>query len=352
MHGTQGNQSLIYGGAATVYAKLLRAATGYDLCLVCHGASPIITFTDEDNKTAPKVFNNPQGGTYNYVPSAGDFRHNNSANDKNRHNMEEDPISAPPGYTGTWSAVTNKFGTKFTCIYCHDVHGNKNYRNLRYDPGDPTQDDDTNGVVVNFAVDSGSPCSDGSATPCDVRVNTSGPNLYKYDRDSVDIGRNGEVYNRISEWCGRCHNDYYGISGDSNMGAQDDGGSAVGDGDPTVASGGPVPWKRHPVGDVAIGQNSDLHSDDTDLADPPEVRYADTDWPPITLDGDEQPICLSCHYAHGGGNPNKSTNPNLDHSMLVFLDDSGDLTLDPASGSTYDTDEGMMRNTCNQCHDQ
>jgi cytochrome c553 len=359
MHGTQGGSSLIYGETgppATLYAKLLRAASAYDLCLSCHGESPDVT--SEGGLTPPKVVN---GTSATYTPSAGDFKHNGSASNRNRHDIGVDVSSTePPGYEGSnWngaggSYVTGKFGTTFNCIYCHDQHGNKNYRNLRYDPGTPDNDTASGGVSVTFSVytASESNCSDGTSPACDARVEVSTGNLYKYGRDNVLFFKtSGEVHNRISEWCGRCHGDFYGKSGDADMGGIDDGGTDVGEGDNNTTGS---PWKRHPVGDINIlmaSTTTNLHADATNWdRSTTTIRFADPDVD-LSNDDDEQPFCLSCHYAHGGGNPNKTTDPELDHSMLVYTDTSGGhINLD-LSGN-YSASEGRMRNVCQECHNQ
>jgi hypothetical protein len=347
MHGTEGGSSLIYGGGAPIgFEKLLRAATALDLCLFCHEANSL----GMSSPTPPDVKNNTLG----YIASAGDFMHGNSANNRNRHNLGE-VVGDPPGYTGTWSNVTGKFGTLFNCLYCHDQHGNKNYRNLRYDPGTPSNDTESVDNLVSFSVDA-SGCSDGTSAPCDVKNTDFLPadNLDKYKRDigSIQFFKTGaKDYNRISEWCGKCHNDFYGQSGNVELGGSGVDDDGVGAGDPPT----PDPWVRHPVGDVNIGQNTNLHSDFSTLgAAGYNVRYADATSPPA-VGGDEQPFCLSCHYAHGGGNPNSGTNPGLDHSMLVFTDTSGgDVNIAPPGDAAgqYQVTEGLMRNTCQRCHNQ
>ena len=136
----------------------------------------------------------------------------------------------------------------------------------------------------------------------------------------------------------------------------------VGAGDDNSSSSSP--WIRHPVGDINITlADTNLHADNCSTAgcggwlDPdivtPRTRYADGT--SAGVDGDEQPFCLSCHYAHGGGNPNFATNPNLDHSMLVFTDDQDSNSGTPGLvniESGYDITTGGMVNTCQQCHNQ
>jgi hypothetical protein len=355
MHGSQGGSSLIYGGTPTTYEKLLRSATSLDLCLWCHEN------TGGKEGNPPDVMNNTT-----YTASAGDFRDRNVAHDLNRHDIGRAGMDSvtPPGYSGAiWTNVTDKFGTTFNCIYCHDQHGNKNYRNLRYHPSDPANDGEggTDAVKVNFSVDGGSSCSDAGATPCDVEITLGGPTNSQYSRDTgyIEFFKNGDSdFNRISQWCGRCHTDFYGLSGDAggNMGGDDDP-AGVGFGDAGT------PWTRHPVGDIDINTaaNTNLHADNcstagcggwldsSKFATVERTRYADGS-EPAGIDGDEQPFCLSCHYAHGGGNPNNATNPNLDHSMLVFMDNEGDVNIEP--DADYSAADGMITNTCQQCHNQ
>ena len=79
MHGSQGEGSLIYGGAAAIYPKLLRQASVLELCLFCHGAiSPGVI--DSAGRIPPQIVSN-----ITYIPSAGDFADGGSVNEANRH---------------------------------------------------------------------------------------------------------------------------------------------------------------------------------------------------------------------------------------------------------------------------
>jgi len=64
--------------------------------------------------------------------------------------------------------------------------------------------------------------------------------------------------------------------------------------------------------------------------------------------GDDQPFCFTCHYAHGGGNPNSGGTPELDHSNLAFVDGAGKVNIE----SGYSAATGKIRNLCQQCHNQ
>lgn len=367
MHGTQGGggvPNMLYGGDADLNVKLLRAASVMDLCLTCHEANAL----GMSSPTPPDVFNNDNSV---YVPSGGDYANRGVVNEPNRHSIGLDfddvslAITGPPGHDpaapgGPWSDVTTSRGNTFNCIYCHNQHGNKNYRNLRYNPGVPSDDYDGSPTAVNvsyamYDLDVASMwtnCSDGGtvANGCDVYndEDRSNPalNRIKFDRPSVTFGRKNTIeWNRMSEWCGKCHSNFFGESGDATVsmgGAGPDG--AVGPGDDNASGNA---WVRHPVGDIYIGQGTNNHNDNT-LLNASGVRYADDTYP-SSVSADDQPFCLSCHYAHGGGNPNTGTaDATADHSNLVRVDTSNVLNL----LSTHDPSTGLMRNTCNACHNQ
>lgn len=346
MHGSQGGQSLLYEGSGT-YPKLLRASSILNLCKYCHGENnpgPV----GWDSRTPPQVFNNQLG----YIPSGGDFKDRNYASERNRHSVGTDVSSLPPpGYTGTWSDVTSKFSAEFNCLYCHDQHGNTNFRNLRYDPGDPANDSPTspNRVEVTYAYN---PSSDPNDNTKDVNywgagADTSPENKFtrtrvRFRRSPVD---NDSPARGIAAWCGKCHVQFYGASGASNMGGTSSSGG-VGAGDDNSSSSSP--WIRHPVTDMNLTTaTSNLHADLSNWSGVSgRVRHIDPDGTPGN--GDDEPFCLTCHYAHGGGNPNNATDPTLDHSNLVMVDGSGTINLD----SSYSTSSGRMRNVCQQCHNQ
>lgn len=371
MHGSQGGSAvpnLMYDGGADLNEKLLRASSVMDLCLTCHEANSL----GMSSPTPPDVFNNDNSV---YVPSGGDYANRGVVNEPNRHSigLDFDDISlattGPPGHdpvaagAGPWSDVTDFRGTTFNCIFCHAQHGNKNYRNLRYNPGVPSDDYDGSPTAVNVSyamydldnLVNWANCSDGGtfANGCDVyndeQHDTPSANRVKYDRDSVTFGRRtdgtGETYNRMSEWCSLCHTEFFGDSGSANNGGGGTSGDAVvGPGDNNAAGNA---WVRHPVGDIYIGQGTNNHNDTTTL-NASGIRYADDTYP-SAVSADDQPFCLSCHYAHGGGNPNTGTaNATSDHSNLVRIDTSNVLNL----LSTHDPATGLMRNTCNACHNQ
>jgi len=396
MHNSQGGNEMIYNSDtdasnALGKPKLLRASSILNLCLHCHGDNGFSPTTVDGRRTPPKVLNNP---TTTYVPSAGDFGNRGVEYEENRHSINNNDL-IPPGYVGAeWADVQSSFSNTFNCLYCHAQHGNTNYRNLRYDPSSPTNDKAGIGVKINYATQVGANpvptvCSDGTATPCDVFVvnpggtTAVGTNLEKYERSNVTFSVStanaaGDGTNGISQFCGKCHTNFYGSSGDANMGGAAAAGVGAGD------TGG-NPWVRHPVGDITFNQSANsgnAHVDNENLVNNANdgtftlIRYADGgNWPPggytdtaanafgtvtgtgfnTTLSG-EQPFCLTCHYAHGGGNSNHpdavggGSYAPYDHSMLVFTDNDGDVNI--KRDGTYDNTQHYMRNTCNQCHNQ
>lgn len=362
MHGSQGGQSMVYCASPpcpdVTYTKLLRHQSILELCLFCHDGTNSVAIMD--GRVPPDISNNNQ----NYVPSAGDFRHSNVDNEANRHSIGIDvTTTTPPGYDNTkviWTgtdSVTGRFGSTFNCLYCHAQHGNNNYRNLRYDPGNPVNDNQGTGVNIVYRMTNvvGTGC--GTAGTCDVENSDSGGNLptglAKYYRANVKFRRTGSDYNKISEWCGKCHSKFFGKSGNSDLGGDASPDPGVGGGDINISTS---PWKRHPVGDIDAN-NTNLHTDYSVgvsasgyLGNNKSIRVADYD----ANTSKYQPFCLSCHYAHGGGNPNNAIDPTLDHSMLAYIDSSGlvNLCKTATCGTDYDTNTGRMRNVCQQCHNQ
>jgi len=331
MHGTQGGQSMIYGGAATVYPYLIRAATIVQLCRTCHENNSL----GMSNPTPPDIWNNTLG----YTPSAGDFANRGFENEQNRHSVGSTNVT-PPGSNPT---ITISY---FSCINCHDQHGNTNYRNLKKRPGNYAGG--SSDITVSYTLDGAGTCSDGSVAPCEVNaVTTTGQgttaNLYKYNRGNVTFikatATNG--LNGIAPWCGGCHTKWHGAGGTTDVGGAVNGDTGL------------SPWIRHPVRDVNIDQaNSDLHVDRNNwasLASTVRTRAVNPDsLDPTSSSADEVPFCLSCHYAHGGGNPNYTTDSTLDHTNLVFIDGSDVINID----GTFTASTGRIRNLCEQCHNQ
>lgn len=346
MHGTQGGTSLLYEGS-TLTPKLIRASSVTNLCLYCHGSTNPGA-VGWDGRTPPQVENNQQS----YTPSAGDFKHSNFTNEPNRHSIGSDVSSMPPpGYSGTWSDVTGRYGTEFNCEYCHDQHGNTNYRNLRFNPGVPADDNASasSRVLVTYAYGASSDPDDNTKDVNYWGAGADTASANKFTRSRVRFRRapvdSDSPARGIAAWCGKCHVDFYGASGASNMGGVTSSGT-VGAGDDNSSTSSP--WVRHPVADIDITTaSSNLHVDsDAWSGTSSRARHINPDG--TSGNSDDQPFCFTCHYAHGGGNPNSGGTPELDHSNLAFVDGAGKINIE----SGYSTATGMIRNLCQQCHNQ
>ncbi|MFQ5901399.1 MAG: cytochrome c3 family protein [Thermodesulfobacteriota bacterium] len=357
IHGSQGGASMLFSPDTSTNLRLIRNNTIVSLCKYCHESNSL----SMTNPTPPDVWNNSQ----NYIPSAGDFADRGTEDDTNRHNVGASGMKStpPPGYQGgaIWDTVVDMYDgyssdpiimppmadDVFTCLYCHSQHGNKNYRNLRYDPGNPANDNSTSplAVKITYSLDSGGSCSDGVGTypNCDIdNITTSGvgpdSSLYKYNRGNVKFRKAASDTNGIAPWCGKCHSDFHGAGGDSNVG-----GSALGD---TSAWGDE--WIRHPVRDVSLGEaNTNLHADYANWSSALTNRTRHIDPNGTPGDSDDEPFCFACHYVHGGGNPGAGAS-DYNHTNLVKLDISGNLNL---QGTGTPTDY-LLRNICQQCHNQ
>ncbi len=342
MHGSQGGSSMIYGGVDAQYKGLIRAATIVQLCKTCHENNSL----GMSNPTPPDVWNNTLG----YVASAGDFNDRNPSpqNEPNRHSIDNTNLTPPGASGGGWPIAY------FSCESCHNQHGNKNYRNLHVRPGNSASD-----ITVNYRLNSTGSCSDGSASPCDVNLVTGSglpagqANLWKFNRTNVTFIKAGSASSGIARWCGGCHNDFQGAGGAANMGGSTSGDTNVGS-----------PWVRHPVRDVSINEaNANLHADRSNWAgitpSSSRVRAIDPDvTAPTTANADEEPFCLSCHYAHGGGNKLAGADPTINHSNLVMIDGNGVLNIEASPSDTFvpldsvAANRARVRNLCQQCHNQ
>ena len=318
MHGTQGGgatTNLIYDGSpVTPYAALLMSSTILDLCNYCHNG---VT-----GWSAPQVF------SPSYNAAAGDY---SSADEWTRHDVntgDSDTTTMPPGYNdtqGAWDTFRTDYydGSGLSCVFCHDQHGNANYRNLKPYPLTPlTRDPDvTTGVKVTYE-------ESFSANEPGI-VNTPLTNPARFDTSNVVYRRHeysGNVV-QISRFCGACHENFYDAPGGANVEGSTSGHNSTNN-----------QWIRHPVGGITIAQGeTNLHVDhDTSSVN---LGGASSDLRVIDLDGtvntgDEQPFCLTCHRAHGSSR----------HSSLIF----GSMGVETDGGGSED----QMTDTCQKCHNQ
>lgn len=326
MHGTQGGASMLYDGSAEPYPRLLRHSSVLNLCLYCHdgnnaGLDPpppdIWGTTMATGQTNPSAGNLCAG--YDVTPPCTDTTIN--------HSLGIDVTSTmPPGFAGGaggWSVVTAKFSTTFNCLFCHDQHGNTNYRNLRTDPGSST------GVSVTYAM--GATIND--ATKHVNNLVDPGRGVLKYETDNVKYRGipAATATDGIQAFCKGCHNNFHYGGGES---AVEFGGSASGD-------AGTTPWKRHPTKDTSINTgDANKHVDKNCWMAGTTASGCASDFTAwartinpdgIDHNGDEVPFCFTCHRVHGSSN----------HTNLIF---GGPTSL--AGAGT------KMRDTCMQCHNQ
>jgi hypothetical protein len=324
MHGTQGGISLIYSGGINTYAKLLRDASVVNLCKYCHDGDPV-------GLGAPDLFSPI------YNASAGDFNTGGTPDEDKRHSIGVDLTGvSPPGYAeSNWTIAQGKYGSVFSCIYCHDQHGNGNYRNFRPEPLDPSFREPGSGAptepykIVTYNNGAWDGISSIAQAVIDGNADGSDP-ANQYSTSNMTFRSNTK---QIAGFCGKCHTKFYNSYGyggnDSGYGNGKLGGSLTGD------SGTDTQWVRHPVGGIDItpnGLNDNGHTDPANFASitgTNRVRVINPDG--SDTGSDEQPFCLTCHRSHGSSN----------HSNLIF----GAPTSSGGAGT-------KMRDTCQQCHNQ
>ncbi|HBR16436.1 MAG TPA: hypothetical protein DD725_02325 [Deltaproteobacteria bacterium] len=331
MHGSQGGVSMVYdestrgygGSVNAVYSKLLRQSNILNLCLFCH-------HDNEAAMGAPDVWD---GGNITNQ-SAGLLCYNIGgsppcADSAKNHTVDVNVTVTVPG---TISSPITLNG--FTCVNCHNPHGTTSYRNLRDNgtiyapPGSSSITYMAVGETITYSMTT-TATRDNTKYVNMINLPSLGQGLDKYKTSNV-VFKLAPTTNTagIQGFCKSCHTDFHGAGGDSNMGGAE----------PTN------PWKRHPTRDTSIGTGAtNLHADSacwiagTTAAGCAEA-FNTTGWnrviDPNTTDennGTAVPFCLTCHRAHG------STN----HSNLIF----GPPTSVGGAGT-------MMRQTCQQCHNQ
>lgn len=203
---------------------------------------------------------------------------------------------------GTWTPGPQGL----TCTHCHDPHGdNGQYRNLVLRPGTATED-----RRVTFVL---GPTND---LRKDVWIGSGPFDAEKYDARVIRFNQPQSGRSAYGEWCQGCHTAFHGPAGSPNM-------------------GGVNGWTRHPTSDARIGGGPRQHSSFTrfaGLANRVPTMSASGSWPAT----DNTPSCMSCHKAHGNGNP----------FGLLFTAGRGHLTESGDSEGKSQTD------LCHQCHTQ
>lgn len=274
------------------------------ICLSCHDGQHQMTAG-----SAPDVM----GEAYpEFDQRAGSFQAAPGIPSGKAHDLGVPSQVAPGSMDLQSSRYITDAVTGMTCISCHDPHGNTNFANLKMDPN-------PNSSIVNpIVVD---PDRD-----VILFINNEEDNIpgIKHNMNNVRYA-NG----RISEFCADCHADFHYRQGSN---------SPAGDANQSGNA-----WHRHPTGRM----NEDMETGvitSASMAQGSKNGHVNLErWASLSShvpvadpagdgpgSGDDYPICLSCHKAHGTGHENAT------------LWDSG-LTADPDDGMTIDQ-------TCRQCH--
>jgi predicted CXXCH cytochrome family protein len=250
------------------FSRLLMRETANELCLGCHDGTDV---------SAPNVLDAASG------LRGGWFDLHTGSQQGDGHSLGS--AEPPPGHTG------HRIVEPLLCTSCHDPHGNEYYRNLVPDPAG------IGGFGLTYQMRSS------TASGASVIVSGS-PSVSRLSADGVLFAshlRTGTGAH-MSEWCGACHGYLSGSEGDPHMG-----------GAPVGYEGGESAWLQHPVKGIAL-----------------TVSGASKDEALASLRGPMEVTCLTCHAAHGSGQP----------SSLIYDDPT---TVLPRDGT-------RIGQTCEGCH--
>ena len=147
-----------------------------------------------------------------------------------------------------------------------------------------------------------------------VRAGLMGPE--KYDARYIAFNQPLPGQSAYAAWCQGCHTAFHGSLGSANMGGMNG-------------------WKRHPTADARIGggrRQATSFDRYAGLINRVPTLSASGNWP----GSDNSVSCMSCHKAHGNGNP----------FGLLFMAGGGTLNENGDSrGMAY-------MDLCHQCHTQ
>lgn len=282
-----------------------------DLCLACHDGS----------RRAADVVGLNQGSGAGVIRQAGHLNRLGHGSENTGHTLGSTAIA--PGSNPGWSAeLENGAGVGLTCVNCHSPHGSRDgggrtYRNLRSDAGHNALG--RGAVTYNHE-------SIGTNDPTrDVFVRRS----LAYDEAEVDFNEPDRSDSAIARFCAGCHDLFHGVPGDANIGGRRNG-------------GGFSEFIRHPSAGVDIGARGDEGSSLATFAaktNRVKVQSAAGVW--SSPASDASPTCISCHRAHGNGNP-FGLIYRSGHGQPTEDGDTGGRTVEALCGQCHSTANGFL----------
>jgi len=317
---------------------LLKAADPNALCLACH-----------DNQTfAPDVLGSAKTANDATNRSAGYLNEVGDAIEHGGHTL---------GWIGT--APGGAFATDpvlgLECISCHTQHGRAGYyRNLgpRTGPADVPRyaiagrnpvDVTTAGFPQDLAA-----AAAYATSAVDIYIDAPGyvantnnfaaayetANIKYLHRNALISG----IENASGTQCGFCHGNFHGAADSANIGGE-------------VAGTAFDKFNRHPVGGVRLGAVGGGHSAT------PAARYAAAaSLSRVKVYADDQttfadatPGCISCHKAHGNGQPFGLVFANRTAATMTEEGTAGTFTDGTPTGAETAI---AQRGLCGQCHVQ
>ena len=318
---------------------LLKAQDPNALCLACH-----------DNQTfAPDVLGSAKTANDATNRSAGYLNETGDAIEHGGHTLGW--IGTAPGGTFVTDATHG-----LECINCHTQHGRGGYyRNLgpRTIPG---------GDAPRYAIAGRNPMDVTTAgypqdltaaaayatSAIDIYIDAPGytPNTSNfaafYETANVKyLHRNalvGGIENASGTQCMACHGSFHGAPDSANIGGE-------------VNGAGYDKFNRHPVGGVRLGVLGGGHSATpasryANAASLSRVKvYADDQ----TTFADAAPGCISCHKAHGNGQPFGLVFANRTDATMTEEGTASAITDGTPTGAETAV---AQRALCGQCHVQ
>jgi hypothetical protein len=319
------------GAAGPAGNYLLKAADPNALCLECH-----------DNQTfAPDVLGATKTANDAANRSAGYLNMTTDANSHTGHSLGW--IGTAPGGTFTTDALG------LECINCHTQHGRAGiYRNLGPRTGATVPTYALNGQAAAEVPTAPTDFAAAvAADNIDVFINLPGAytantsnfdalyetaNIQYLKRTTLVSG----IENASGTQCAYCHGDFHGAIDSANIGGETSGSTYE-------------KFNRHPVGGITLGTLGGGHSA------APGARYAAAESVSRvkvyadnqTTFADATPGCISCHKAHGNGQPFGLIFANR---TVAGMTEEGTMAAN-ATPTGAETATGQ-RALCGQCHAQ